>query len=113
MSAPFTPLQPSGPYAAVTNVLFSLYAPVYMYIFYVISVYFSLQVKNEPLDGVAICAFILGAGMVMNIFFYHSSFSFHILHFSLPLCAFSPQGNIGEYFFLKPGNLRCMEYPEL
>jgi hypothetical protein len=32
-------------------------------------VYFFLQVKNKPYDGVANCAFILGLGMVMNSLF--------------------------------------------
>jgi hypothetical protein len=29
-------------------------------------VYFPLQVKNKPHDGAALCAFLLGTGVVMN-----------------------------------------------
>ncbi len=31
-----------------------------------IIVYFSLQVKNKPHDGVANCAFVLGPGVLMH-----------------------------------------------
>jgi hypothetical protein len=42
--------------------IYKPYLPVYLSL----TVYFSLQVKNKQIDGIALPVFILGAGVVMN-----------------------------------------------